>query len=175
MTDEPKKRKHGKHPYAQLSLEYLRGLGVIPAMVERIIPMPTMPFPKKQDLFGIFDILYLDPGLLQVGFVQVTSWACRRDHIKKMEDHGETIRILWSIPSARTILHAWRKVGRLWEINVWETRFEYVQGGQDRVALQLVQAPAMAEARAMARTRERSILEDIAPPQTGERTIRRIP
>jgi len=162
-------------PATQLSLEYLRLQNKVPWIVERLIP--SKPFPKRVDLFNLFDLLYLDPDLQQIGFVQTTSWTNRHSRKKKMEAGGEPFRVLWSMPSARTELHAWRKVDGRWEVFVWESRFSYTpfsQGDGGMVILQSVQVPTMAEARAMARARERGIISDTCPDAREGRTIRRI-
>lgn len=136
-------------PAMSLSLEYLRCLGMRPAVVERSVP--SKPFPTKQDLFGVFDIVFIDKERRQIGFVQTTSWTNRHGRIQKMEAAADVIFELHAIPSAVTELHAWKKVANAWEVSVWRTHVTYGPDQKDHVELERVFALSMKQARAKAR------------------------
>jgi hypothetical protein len=147
-----------------MTMEYLRAQGKIPWPVERLIPIHALPFPKKVDLFNLFDVLYIDPAKLEIGFVQITSHAGKSGHKKKMLSRdplpkltmspADIMHILHQIPGVRTELHIWRKIERNWNVEVLVTNLDADLLGLDQVRLEPVLAPSMKEARAMARERD---------------------
>jgi hypothetical protein len=163
MTDEfdgpepEKKRKHGKYPYTTKSMEYLRGLGRVPWVVERLIPTGG-PFPKKQDLWNLFDIAYVDPATNRAGYVQTTSYAQRSAHKKKMlSGEGETgivLRTLLAMGNVDIDLYGWRKDDH----DKWQVTVERLVRADDllseRMEFVLVDAPTFKAVRAQARARE---------------------
>jgi hypothetical protein len=132
MTDEaaPEKKKKAKRPrYTQLTLEYLRNSGKIPAIVERLIP--SKPFMKRSDMFGLFDLVYFDPETNETGYVQSTSHAGRSEHKKKMlatsDEAPYILRLILRKPLSHAELYTWRKNDR----NRWEVLVErVVEGGE---------------------------------------------
>jgi hypothetical protein len=106
-----------KCPATQLSLEYLRGMGYEVGIVERMIP--SKPFPKKVDLFNIFDLVYVSKENFNnhIGFVQTTSASNRSHRREKMKEHLSTMQAL-GFSGARVLVHSWKKKQNRWEILV---------------------------------------------------------
>lgn len=163
MSEEKKKAR--RCPATALSLEFLRTQGMIAETVERIIPIPGQPFPRKRDLFSIIDIIYVDPERNQVGFVQTTGWSSRGARKAKMLSKeplwskskytpAEVLLALHNIVSVNVELHAWRKVEGQWEIAVYGPKLERDLVGEIDVMLVPIAAPTMKEARAMGRERQ---------------------
>lgn len=158
------RRKGAKCPATELTLEYLRALEKMPWSVERLIP--SKPFPRKQDLYNIFDVVYLDGEHNQVGFVQTTSLANRSAREHKMIENAEVMYALAMIPGAVTELFAWyrKKVGeqQQWDVRIWRSRLEYGPDQKDHVILEEVYAIPMSDARARARRKKQESLEESA-------------
>jgi hypothetical protein len=160
----PKKRKHGKYPYTTKSMEYIRAQGRIPWVVERLIPT-GMPFPRKQDLWNLFDIAYVDPGSNRAGYVQTTSWAQRSAHKKKMlsgeGDTGVVLQTLMAMGNVDVELYGWRKVNNLWEVTVERLETESGLLGDTRLTFVAVEVPTMKAVRAEARRRASQISPEL--------------
>jgi hypothetical protein len=138
-----------------MTLEYIRNQSKLPAIVERLIP--SKPFPKRSDMFALFDIVYLDPGAHQIGFVQTTSWGQRSAHKKNMlSGAGDTtavLQALMAMGNAVVELYGWRKVGNFWEVTVERLETESGLLGDPRLVFVAVEAPSMRAVRAEARRR----------------------
>jgi hypothetical protein len=152
-----KKRKHGQYRYTTKSMEYLKALGRIPWVVERLIPTGG-PFPKKQDLWNLFDLAAVDPSTKRITFVQTTSYALRSAHKKKMlSGEGETTTVLRTLLAMGNVdidLYGWRKDDHgKWEITVERLvrTADLLSEGMEFVA---IEAPTFKEVRAQARARE---------------------
>lgn len=187
MTDDLNakggKRKHGLHPYTTFTLDYLRMNGKLPWKVERLIP--SKPFPKKVDLWNLFDLIYLDPVTLQTGYVQVTSWACRSDHKKKMlataDDPYSILRIILRQGNAHADLYSWRKENCRWDVCVERVVKVGVDLSDDgeRIMHTLKPAPLTFEpvpvpSMAASREKVREASRETKPPKV-RRIIRRVP
>lgn len=125
------------------------------AIVERLIP--SKPFPKRSDMFGLFDLVWLDPGSKQIGFVQTTSWAQRSAHKKKMlAGEGDTAMVLatmLAMGNGHVELYGWRKVGGFWEVSIERLWSIPALLGGDGLAFRPIEAPTMKAVRAEARRR----------------------
>jgi len=92
----------------QRTLRALRDRGLVCAIVERFNPYAG-PHGIRQDLFGILDIVALDP---QEGVIGVQS--CGQDfagHIKKMLEERQQETHDWlSTPGTKLEVWGWRKV-----------------------------------------------------------------
>lgn len=105
----------------QRTLRALKGLGLVCAIVERWIPRANI----RRDLFGIIDIIALDPAR---GVVGVQS--CGNDfsgHDKKIREEKVQQSFEWlSTPGTQLELWAWRKVvaKRGGKQKVWRPRIK---------------------------------------------------
>jgi hypothetical protein len=153
-----KKRKHGRFKYTPKTLEYIRAQGRLPWIVERLIP--SKPFMKRVDCWNLFDIVYLDAGSKQIGFVQTTSWAQRSAHKKTMlsgtPEMNAVLQALLAMGNAIVELYGWRKVGNIWEVSVERLETESGLLGDTRLTFVAVEAPSMAAVRADARKRAKA-------------------
>jgi hypothetical protein len=141
-----------KMPCTQLSLEYLRKQGMKADVVERIIP--SKPFPKKHDLFNLFDIIAIDTGESGrdhkcVRFIQTTSASNRASRRNKMEAEAAVMFALQAIGSPVSVeLHSWSKRGASYELIIETTWTEYGSDGRDHVGLLRIAHRSMKEVRA---------------------------
>jgi len=106
----------------QRTLREQRKLGRVCGVVERWIPIGSVGGFRK-DLFGILDLIALDPIRGVVGIQSCgNSWS---EHVKKMteEKHQECVDWL-STPGTRLELWGWRqvKVKRGGKAMCWEAR-----------------------------------------------------
>jgi hypothetical protein len=124
-------------------------LDKLPWQVERLIP--SQPQMKKVDLWNLFDLVYLDPTAKKIGFVQTTSWSNRAHRKRKLEDQGQILFLLHSIPGAMTELHAWRKIQGEWTIRVYSTTLD----SKGEAVLKDVPHVAMKDVRAKVRKRKK--------------------
>lgn len=163
MTDDfnakGEKRKHGRHPYVRMTLEYLRNREVLPGIVERLIP--SKPFPKKVDLWNLFDLIYLDPVTNETVYIQVTSDGCRSEHKKKMlataEENPSVLRIILAQENAHSDLYSWRKEKNRWEVTVERVAAQgNLLGKPDTLLFEPVGVPTAASLREKMRERERA-------------------
>jgi hypothetical protein len=118
----------------QRSLDYLRKRGLIAAVVERFNHYAGPPDAKcqvcgknkigvRQDLFGIFDIIAVDPQKRLTIAVQTTSGSNLSARRRKLLDSGEAMVCMaagWKI-----LLHAWAKHkiirgGKAWKYELIE-------------------------------------------------------
>lgn len=90
------------------SMDLLEDEGMLVANVEHFNAFSK----RSHDLFGIFDLLAVAPGVVM--FVQVTSKSNASAHRRKMTDAPELRRVLDS--GAQVELHLWAKVGRQWQV-----------------------------------------------------------
>ena len=74
------------------STQYPLKLGFIVAPVEKVIHMPTAPFPFKRDAFGFGDLLIARPGF-GAALVQVTDSTHVSHRVKKI--CGSNARRTW--------------------------------------------------------------------------------
>lgn len=92
----------------QRTLRSLREHGLIAGIVEKFNPYAGK-FGIRQDLFGIIDIIALDP---EKGVIGVQSaGSAFSEHIHKMTEEKAQECIDWlSTPGAHLVLWSWRKV-----------------------------------------------------------------
>lgn len=108
----------------QLTMRHLRARGDICAVVEKWNAFAGE-HGKRIDLFGIIDILVLDP---EKGFIGIE--ACGQDfqaHIRKMMDERPQDCINWlSTPGGHLELWGWRKIKmkRGGKGKIWAPRFK---------------------------------------------------
>jgi hypothetical protein len=120
---EPEKKKRAKPPKTmQMSLAYLKGLGKVPDIAERKL-VRLGQFPVTKDLFGLFDIVYIEPETLTIGFVQTSSWGGKHARIERLEQENRLVMdalLKMDLQRVRVELHAWYKddAGE-WEVSVW--------------------------------------------------------
>lgn len=91
----------------QRSLAYLRGAGYYPIVVEKWNGFAG----KRQDLFGIFDILAIRPG--ETLGVQVSTLDGVKERVEKITNSDVTPKLReagWRIE-----VHGWRKLKSGWE------------------------------------------------------------
>jgi len=92
----------------QRTLRALRDQGMKCGMVERYVAKAG-PFGKKFDLFGIIDIIALDPIKGIIG-IQSTGIGFREHYLKMVNDHGQDTLDWIRTPGASLQLWGWRKV-----------------------------------------------------------------
>ena len=95
----------------QRTLKYLKDLGYITDIVERWIPIPSVPGGgNRKDFLGIIDILAIDKEEGRLIGVQSTGQAFK-DHYVKITTEGREMASLWlSLPCTELHLYGWRKV-----------------------------------------------------------------
>jgi hypothetical protein len=94
----------------QRTLRELRDQGRVCGIVERRIPArPGMPYGITKDLFGIIDIIALDPERGVVG-VQSTGTAFAEHERKLLEEKTQECVDWLSTPGTVLELWGWRKV-----------------------------------------------------------------
>lgn len=110
----------------QRTLRYLKEQGRICAIVERYNPHAGM-FGIRQDLFGIIDIIALDPSRGVIG-VQSCGNSFREHWVKITEECAQSANDWLSTPGTALELWAWRKVKlkRGGKQMVWRPRIEEV-------------------------------------------------
>lgn len=150
-----------KTPATQLTLEYLRGRGMIVDKVEHLIHMPAPKpdaatvdrllnacvhgsmqaanelrkmilgkpelFPKKHDMFNIFDVVGLAERQQQTYFVQTTGASSMFARVHKMKEHVESIRVARACDNLIE-LHGWEKVDGFYQVRVFEIDWNGKQG-----------------------------------------------
>lgn len=140
---ESGKKKRAKPPKTmQMSLAYLKGLARIPDIAERKLVRPGQ-FPITKDLFGLFDIVYVEPAGPVIGFVQTSSWGGKRARIMRLEqDNRLVMDALLKMPAeqVRVELHAWYKddAGE-WEVSVWRA-VPSLTGDPDMIEIESISA-----------------------------------
>jgi len=105
--------------YTQMTLRHLRSEGKLVAVVEKYVQIPGAKFGFRKDLFGIIDIIALDPTHGIVG-IQSTSGKQYPKHYKEMTDSDEVYKdtglskpeacLAWIQAGGRLELHGWRKL-----------------------------------------------------------------
>lgn len=95
------------------SLALLRKRGYVAEKVEH----PWNPYSKvRQDLFGVFDILYFGGG--KIGGVQVTTKSGHPgEHARKLRRWAHLTE--WWNCGGRAILHVWKKTGPRGKRKTW--------------------------------------------------------
>lgn len=93
------------------SVHYLRDLGYMVDVVEKVIPYTKF----KKDLFGCFDILAVGKGSIR--FVQVTSRSNAASRRAKVRNN-ESYPLIREMENATVELHLWRKIGRRWDLKI---------------------------------------------------------
>lgn len=138
-------------PATQLSLEYLTGHGCRCAIVERSIA--SKPFPVKQDMFGLFDIVSVSLSPVEkvdrVSFIQTTSYANLSSRRKKLEAEQELLSALIDA-GIRIYLHGWEKTGGSYEITC--ERATRVERG--KIVMARVKVNSMKALRAYVKSRD---------------------
>lgn len=119
----------------QRTLRACREQGLIADVVEHWNPYVKRPggVPGvRQDLFGIIDVLALDPQRGVVG-IQCTTGGCMPEHRRKLlGTHAQMTRYWLMTPGAVLELWGWRKIkkksayGGYTRQKVWEPRIEIV-------------------------------------------------
>lgn len=92
----------------QRTLRALRDQGMRCGIVERYVAKAG-PYGKKFDLFGIIDIICLDPVRGVIG-VQSTGTGFRDHFLKMTEEHGQETLDWIRTPGTVLQLWGWRKV-----------------------------------------------------------------
>jgi hypothetical protein len=136
-----------KCPATKLSLDYLRGQGFLSEVVERMIP--SKPFPKKKDLFDFVDIVSIQND--NVVFIQTTSTSNKSARIRKIEQRDIATKFYEVHRAARVHLHCWKKVGRTYEVTVYDLDCVYGPDQKDHVNPVPYAGPTMADVRARMR------------------------
>lgn len=103
----------------QRTTKVLKGRGLVYAVVERWNPYARI----RQDLFGIIDIIVLDPARGVVG-IQSTGSAFAEHHRKLTQDRRQACVDWLSTPRTALELWGWRKikVKRGGKAVVWQPR-----------------------------------------------------
>lgn len=92
----------------QRTLKALRERGLVSAIVEKF-NSHVGPFGIRQDLFGIIDVLALDPQTGVVG-VQSTGKDFSSHRVKLLEERNQECRDWLKTPGTTLELWGWRKV-----------------------------------------------------------------
>jgi hypothetical protein len=113
MADaEPKKRKKSISP-TQRSLALLRKAGLTVAIVEHWNQYAHI----RQDLFGIGDLLALDPWNEKITLVQTTTAANQAARRTKIVE-SENARV-WLKSGGEIVVHGWAKKGPRGAVKHW--------------------------------------------------------
>lgn len=118
----------------QRTIRELKNRGLVCAIVEkwnRFAPRPGGGAGIRQDLFGIIDVLALDPSRGVVG-VQVTTGNCFPDHYRKITEERVQETLQWlETPGTVLELWAWRKIKtkRGGKAQVWSPRIAEITMG----------------------------------------------
>lgn len=108
----------GRVTPVQRTLKHLRDEGKVYAVVERYVQRKGMAFGIRQDLFGIIDVVMVDPddGIIGIQCCGVGSWS---SHYKKITEDTELVRgtdhtrpvlaLMW-MKHATLMLWQWRKI-----------------------------------------------------------------
>lgn len=106
----------------QRTLKALKDMGRTCGIVERFIAQAG-PFGQRRDLFGIIDIIALDPERGVVG-VQSTGQDFSGHWKKITEEMSENTRLWLETPGASLELWAWRKVKKVrgGKAMIWKPR-----------------------------------------------------
>lgn len=114
----------------QRTMQALRGQGIVCAVVEKF-NQHAGPFGIRQDLFGIVDVLALDPAR---GFLGVQ--VCGTDfqpHVNKLRTEGLQACLDWlNTPGGHLELWGWRKIkarkqdGTKGKAEVWAPRIQVI-------------------------------------------------
>lgn len=109
----------------QRTMRYLREQGAVCAVVEKW-NQHAGPFGIRQDLFGIVDILVLDPGRGFLG-IQACGQAFSAHKKKLLEDKAQECIDWLSTPSGFLEIWSWRKVvvkrggkAKRWQPRIYE-------------------------------------------------------
>ena len=104
------------------SLEFLRGQGYIPQVVEKWNPWARV----RQDLYGFMDILAMKPGEAGLLGVQVTTKDHQSDRMAKALA-SDNLKI-WLACGNRFEVHGWAKQGAQGERKKWKLERRPVNG-----------------------------------------------
>ena len=137
-----------KCPATPLSIEYMEKNDCRVAIVERFIP--KKPFPIKQDMFGLFDLVAVRITGDQVYFIQTTSKANLSTRRARMLAQPELLRSLLDA-NLRVDLHAWAKPKGSASYELICERAERLEDGSIRMTR--IPVESMKELRARARAR----------------------
>jgi hypothetical protein len=96
----------------QRSLAHLRQEGYDVWVVERFIRGAN----KRQDLFGLFDVLAIKPN--EILGVQCCSASGLAAHRRKMQESLYLAK--WAAAGGLSVIHSWRKVKGRWKLKVEE-------------------------------------------------------
>jgi hypothetical protein len=110
-----------KVPATPLSIEYMTKNDCRVAIVERFIP--KKPFPIKQDMFGLFDLVAVRIVGDQVYFIQTTSKVNLSSRRARMLAQPELLRSLLDA-NIKCQLHGWSKIGASYELICEQARRE---------------------------------------------------
>jgi hypothetical protein len=128
---EPKKKRKKSTPLTARTLAECRKRGWMAGVVERRIPFPK-PQGTKFDLFGVIDIIVVQPG--QLGSLGIQATANIGGHHAKHRDKilAEPRARIWIEAGNRLELWSWAKQGgrdsrKLWTLRV-ETYAEMLAG-----------------------------------------------
>jgi len=109
----------------QRTMQILRRQGSICAVVEKFNPH-VGEHGIRQDLFGIVDVLCLDPARGFVG-IQCCSGGTRKEHLRKLtEDKAQECLDWLGTPGGHLELWTWRKlkVKKGGKAMIWKARVE---------------------------------------------------
>jgi hypothetical protein len=98
------------------TLKVLRQRGAFPAVVERWNPGARV----RQDLFGILDVVALEPGVPGLLGVQTTSGSNVAARLAKIAQAPHAGR--WLAAGNRIAVHGWRKAGPRGARKTWTLR-----------------------------------------------------
>lgn len=104
----------------QRTLKVLRSLGYVCAVCERWNPYGKV----RQDLFGFIDIVCLQPDVLGVLAVQVTTHSNLANHRYKLASN-KSIR-MWLDAGNRVEIISWGKQGPKGKRKIWKMKRESI-------------------------------------------------
>ncbi len=99
----------------QRSLKHERTLGRVAAVVERWNPHAGI----RQDLFGFFDVLSIDPKGSGVIGIQTTTQSNAAARIQKAREKCAGALTAWLTAGNSVRIHSWGKRGAKGERKVW--------------------------------------------------------
>lgn len=105
----------------QRSLKLLKDMGYRSQVVERWNPHARV----RQDLFGVIDIVALDPAIRRILAVQTTSRSNMSARIGKIKESAEAKD--WAICCGPIYVHGWDKHKYRWRVR--QVRMEYGEEG----------------------------------------------